>query len=254
MGQGLGIIQRGGIVVDRFDQLDQVIANNELQVVFQPLVDLRDRSLFAYESLARTTSSHFAGPPELFDVAVECGRAGELGRVLRGLATKQCTETPLFLNVHPDEFGDGWLMQSDDPIFFHGHQIYLEITESVPLKYNEMCHSILKEIRSRGVKLAVDDLGSGYSNLKYISDLRPDVVKLDRGLIEGLTKGTRLYRLVTAIVNLCVDMGAKVVAEGIETAGELHAVIDAGCHYGQGFALARPAAPPPEPVWPAGVQ
>ena len=121
----------------------------------------------------------------------------------------------------------GVSMQSDDPIFFHGHQIYLEITESVPLKYNEMCHSILKEIRSRGVKLAVDDLGSGYSNLKYISDLKPDVVKLDRGPVEGLT-GTRLYRLVTAIVNLCVDMGAKVVAEGIETAGELHAVIDAG--------------------------
>ena len=107
----------------------------------------------------------------------------------------------------------------------------------MPLKYNEMCHSILQEIRSRGVKLAVDDLGSGYSNLKYISDLKPDVVKLDRGLIEGLTKGTRLYRLVTAIVNLCVDMGALVVAEGIETAGELHAAIDSGAHFGQGFIL-----------------
>ena len=55
------------------------------------------------------------------------------------------------------------------------------------------------------------------SNLKYISDLRPDIVKLDRGLIAGLARGTRLYRLVTAIVNLCVDMGAKVVAEGVRT-------------------------------------
>ena len=108
----------------------------------------------------------------------------------------------------------------------------------------------MKDIRNRGAKLAVDDLGSGYSNLKYISDLRPDVVKLDRGLVGGLTKGTRLYRLVTAIVNLCVDMGAKVVAEGIETEGELRAVIGAGVHYGQGYLLARPASPPPEPVWP----
>ena len=83
---------------------------------------------------------------------------------------------------------------------------------------------------------------------------KPDVVKLDRGLIEGLTKGTRLYRLVTAIVNLCVDMGALVVAEGIETAGELHAAIDSGAHFGQGFILARPASPPPEPTWPAGVE
>ncbi len=239
---------------ERFEQLDNVIANKELAVVFQPLIDLRTRELFAYESLARTTSPHFSGPPELFDVAVKAGRAGELGRMLRNIAIEECKDYPLFLNVHPDEFGDGWLTQADDPIFFHQHQIYLEITESVPLKYNEMCHSILQEIRSRGVKLAVDDLGSGYSNLKYISDLKPDVVKLDRGLIEGLTKGTRLYRLVTAIVNLCVDMGALVVAEGIETAGELHAAIDSGAHFGQGFILARPASPPPEPTWPAGVE
>ena len=239
---------------ERFEQLDKVISNKELAVVFQPLVDLRTRELFAFESLARTTSPHFSGPPELFDVAVKAGRAGELGRMLRDIAIKECKDYPLFLNVHPDEFGDGWLTQADDPIFFHQHQIYLEITESVPLKYNEMCHSILQEIRSRGVKLAVDDLGSGYSNLKYISDLKPDVVKLDRGLIEGLTKGTRLYRLVTAIVNLCVDMGALVVAEGIETAGELHAAIDSGAHFGQGFVLARPASPPPEHTWPAGVE
>ena len=236
--------------VDRFEELEKVIKERQLSVVFQPLVDLRDHSLVAYESLARTTNPHFSGPPELFEVAAEAGRAGELGRMLRTLAVEECKHTPLFLNVHPDEFGDGWLMQPDDPIFFYPHQVYLEIAESVPLRYSDVCHSILKEIRNRGPKLAVDDLGSGYSNLKYISDLRPDVVKLDRGLVGGLTKGTRLYRLVTAIVNLCVDMGAKVVAEGIETEGELRAVIAAGAHYGQGYLLARPAAPPPEHVWP----
>ena len=76
-------------------------------------------------------------------------------------------------------------------------------------------------------------------------------MKLDRGLIAGLARGTRLYRLVTAIVNLCVDMGAKVVAEGVENAQELFAAVDSGAHYGQGFVLARPAAEPPTPTWPS---
>jgi len=239
-----------GARVDRFEELEKVLKERQLSVVFQPLVDLRDHSLVAYECLARTTNPHFSGPPELFEVAAEAGRAGELGRMLRTLAVEECKYTPIFLNVHPDEFGDGWLTQPDDPIFAYPHQVYLEIAESVPLRYADVCHSILKEIRNRGAKLAVDDLGSGYSNLKYISDLRPDVVKLDRGLVGGLTKGTRLYRLVTAIVNLCVDMGAKVVAEGIETEGELRAVIAAGVHYGQGYLLARPAASPPDYAWP----
>ena len=133
---------------DKFKQLEEVIEQEDVQVVFQPLVDLRTKELFAYEALARTKSPHFSGPPEMFDVAVQMGRAGELGRLVRKLAVEKCKDYPLFLNVHPDEFGDGWIMQSDDPIFFHHHQIYLEITESVPLKYNDVCHGILKEIRS----------------------------------------------------------------------------------------------------------
>ena len=211
---------------------------------------MQTQEVYAYEALARNPSRRFAHPGELFEAAGAVQRCGELGRILREKALKGCPDKCLFLNIHPDEFEDGWLTQPDDPIFNHHHQVYLEITESVPLRYSDVCTSVLKEIRKHGVKLAVDDLGSGYSNLKYISDLQPEIVKIDRGLIEGLTKGTRLHRLVRSIVNLSVDMGAKVVAEGIEKAEELHAAIDAGVHYAQGFALARPASPPPEPVWP----
>ena len=232
------------------EKVDQVISNKELMVVFQPLVSLKDRSVFAYEALARNPSGVFANPPVMFDAAVAVGRCGELGRLVREIAVEGCTTHPIFLNIHPDEFEDGWLMQPDDPIFSNADRTFLEITESVPLKYSDICHSILREIRSHGIRLAVDDLGSGYSNLKYISDLQPEIVKLDRELISGLTKGTRLHRLVKSIVDLSVNMGAKVVAEGIETAEELHAVIDTGAHFGQGYALARPAFPPPEAIWP----
>jgi EAL domain-containing protein (putative c-di-GMP-specific phosphodiesterase class I) len=102
------------------------------------------------------------------------------------------------------------------------------------------------------VHLVVDDLGAGYSNLKYIADLHPRVVKLDRELIAGLSRGTRLFKLVAGIVRLCSELDARVVAEGIETVEELGAVIEAGARYGQGYLLARPANPLPPVSWPRG--
>jgi len=98
--------------------------------------------------------------------------------------------------------------------------------------------------------LVIDDLGSGFSNLKRISDLQPQVVKLDMELIAGLDQNRNQRRLVASIVRLCVDMGAVVVAEGIETKDELAAVIDSGAHFGQGYLLARPSHPIPSISWP----
>jgi EAL domain-containing protein (putative c-di-GMP-specific phosphodiesterase class I) len=112
---------------------------------------------------------------------------------------------------------------------------------------------VLKEVRGRGVYLVVDDLGAGYSNLKYIADLHPKIVKLDRDLIMGLVKDTRMFKLVSAIVVLCRQLDAQVVAEGIETPEELDAVQEAGAHFGQGYLLAKPAFPPPAITWPTAV-
>jgi len=105
-------------------------------------------------------------------------------------------------------------------------------------------------VRGRGVHLVVDDLGAGYSNLKYIADLHPRVVKIDRGLVDGLTINSRLFKLVSAIVKLCKDLDALVVAEGIETVSEFDAVVASGARYAQGYLLARPAFPLPDATWP----
>ena len=165
------------------------------------------------------------------------------------MAVHDCPGLNLFVNIHPDEFNEGWLVRPDDPIFSHDELVFMEITESVPLSHYRFCHSVLRELRSRGAKLAVDDLGAGYSNLKYIADLEPEVVKLDRELVAGLRIGSRQHTLVRSIVGMCEAQNALVVAEGIETADELRAVIDAGAHYVQGFYLARPAFPPPKSNW-----
>jgi len=227
-------------------RVSSLITNQQLRVVWQPIVDLHQYKVFSYEALARTTSTDYPGPPSLFKAAVEQKACGVLGRTLRDMAVVGCPDVPLFLNIHPNEFEEDWLVRPDDPIFLHDHEVYLEITESVPLSHFAQCNSILREVRGKGIYLAIDDLGSGYSNLKYIADLAPEVVKLDRCLVAGLRKETRLHRLVTAIVRLCTDLGARVVAEGIETPGELHAVLETGVQYGQGYLFARPAAPPPK--------
>jgi EAL domain-containing protein (putative c-di-GMP-specific phosphodiesterase class I) len=231
----------------------RVLDERSVKVVYQPVVNLRTREVFAHEALARSKSPDFEGPLDLFAAAVEHNCTGELGRLLREMAVEGCPNHKLFVNIHPAELNEKWLVQPDDPIFQHTNDIYLEITESIPLSHFHLCQSILTEVRERGVFLVVDDLGAGYSNLKYIADLHPRVVKLDRGLIAGLKIGTRLFKLVSAIVVLCRDLDALVVAEGIETIDELTAVIATGAHFGQGYLLARPAFPIPEVVWPEGV-
>jgi len=229
----------------------RVVDARDVRVVYQPVVDLSTQKVFAYEALARSKAPEFAGPIELFKAAVDHSCAGELGRLLRELAVESCPTHPLFLNIHPAELNEHYLVQPDDPIFDHDTDVFLEITEAVPLSHFELCRSMLAEIRGRGVYLVVDDLGAGYSNLKYIADLEPRVVKLDRELVAGLVKDSRLYTLVSGIVVLCEQLGARVVAEGIETVEELDAVIASGARYGQGYLLARPDYPPPEITWPA---
>jgi EAL domain-containing protein (putative c-di-GMP-specific phosphodiesterase class I) len=231
--------------IDDPERVPAVLAVGELNVVYQPIIDLKKRTIFAYEALVRSTSPHFQGPPALFTEAIRSRYCGALGRAVRELTVERAPPLPLFVNIHPNEFDEGWLVQPDDPIFHHEHPVYLEITESVPLSHFSLCHSVLAEVRSRGILLAVDDLGAGYSNLKYIADLSPQVVKLDRGLIVNMQMGSRQHRLVRAIVRMCEDLGTTVVAEGIETESEAEAVMETGAHYGQGFFFARPSYPPP---------
>ncbi|MEI9941392.1 MAG: EAL domain-containing protein [Pseudomonadota bacterium] len=227
------------------------IAVCDLDVVFQPIVDLSTGVSFALEALTRCKWPEFKNPMTLFERAQEERCCGSLGRKVREVAFARCTDVPLFVNLHPHELDEGWLVRPDDPLFFHERAVYLEITESAAFTYFGLCVNVLKEICSRsGAFLVVDDFGAGHSNLKRIIDLEPHVVKLDLALIRGIEKSKRQQILVRQVVSLCKELGARVVAEGIETEDELSAVIDTGAHYGQGYLFARPAFPIPKPSWP----
>src|SRR5262249_15920182 len=194
-------------------------------------------------ALVRSKSPYFESPPAMFEAAVEHSLTGELGRAIRQMSIDNCPETPLFLNIHPAELNEPWIVQADDPIFQHANDVYLQITESVPVSQFERCQTILSEVRDRGVHLVVDDLGAGYSNLKYIADLQPRVVKLDRVLIAGLVRDSRLFKLVSALVVMCSELDAKVVAEGVETEAELEAAVAGGARCAAGSPPRVPAFP-----------
>jgi EAL domain-containing protein (putative c-di-GMP-specific phosphodiesterase class I) len=230
---------------------DQLVKPEDLSAVFQPIVSLDNGELFAYEALVRCRIPNFT-PPVLFEHAAAMQATGRLGRMIREIAVPLCSGTPLFVNLHPTELEESWLVRPDDPVFFHDDDIYLEVTESAPMTHLGLCMNVLREVCGRaGVHLVIDDLGAGYSNLNLIADLEPRVVKLDRKLVQDLHKKPRQQKVVAMVVRLCEELGAAVVAEGIETRDEFRAVCDSGSQYGQGYLFARPAFPVPKITWPS---
>jgi EAL domain-containing protein (putative c-di-GMP-specific phosphodiesterase class I) len=227
------------------------LGRDDLDVLFQPIVSLRTGRTFAVEALTRCRVPGLESPLVLFDHAQQQHACGRLGRTIREVACERVTGKRVFLNLHPHELSARWLVRPDDPLCFHDHEVFLEITESAVLEYYDLCVSVLREVCARtGAHLVIDDLGAGFSNLKRIVDLQPSVVKLDRTLVAGLDRQPRQQVLVTKVVELCTALGARVVAEGIETVDELRAVIDTGAHFGQGYLLARPGWPEPPVSWP----
>jgi EAL domain-containing protein (putative c-di-GMP-specific phosphodiesterase class I) len=224
---------------------------DDLFVVFQPIVDLETRRTFAQEALVRCRHPEYPTPPVLFEHAANEGACGRLGRLIRDIAFRAVEDWTLFVNVHPDELSSRWLVQPDDPVGFQRRPVYLEITETAAFTHHELCTSVLKELcRRTGALLVVDDFGAGYSNLERVVALEPAIVKLDLALTRGIHGSRTKQVIVRHMVNLCKDLGARVVAEGVEVVDELSCVRDCGVDFAQGYLLARPAVPAPQAEWP----
>jgi len=227
------------------------LSTADIGVVFQPIVDVNTGRLFAQEALVRCKRPEYASPPVLFEHAVTEGACGRLGRLIREVAFATSGDVAVFVNVHPEELAARWLVRTDDPICFHPNTVFIEVTESATFTHFDLCVSVLKELCARSsAKLVIDDFGAGYSNLERLVTLDPAVVKLDLALIRGVHENKRRQTVVRHIANLCRELGATVVAEGVETIDELRCVCDLGVDYVQGYLLARPGAPPPLHTWP----
>jgi EAL domain-containing protein (putative c-di-GMP-specific phosphodiesterase class I) len=229
----------------------QALNAADIEVVFQPIVDITTGKALAHEALVRCSRPEYASPPVLFEHAVEEEACGRLGRTIREVAFSTCGDVALFVNLHPAELASRWLVRPDDPIGFQEQPVYLEITESATFTHYDLCRNVLAELCSRtGALLVVDDFGAGYSNLDRLARLEPAVVKLDIALIHDIHEQKRKQIVTRHVVRLCEELGARVVAEGVEKLDELKCVRDLGVSLVQGYLFARPATPPPAHTWP----
>jgi EAL domain-containing protein (putative c-di-GMP-specific phosphodiesterase class I) len=125
-----------------------------------------------------------------------------------------------------------------------GERLSIEITEHAPVDDDTASRTALARLRSRGLQAMVDDLGAGFASLTHIVDLNPDVIKLDLSLIRGIDTDPVRRALTAALLSFAGEIGASIVAEGIETGGELEALRVLGVRHGQGYLLARPGPGP----------
>ncbi len=224
-----------------------------MDIAFQPIVDLATGGTFAHEALARCKLPRFTSPLALFEQAEREEACGRLGRVVRNVLFEHCSRQRIFVNVHPQEVGQRWLVQPTDPLFMHDSEVYIEVTESAAFEYFDICMSVLSELRARcDAKIVVDDFGAGHADLNRVLQLRPDMVKLDMSLIRGIDTDPEKQKYVRDIIETCHRLSAKVVAEGIETTEEFDTVVSLGADYAQGYLLGRPSFPPKNGTWPTG--
>lgn len=224
-----------------------------LHVVFQPIVSLSGRAVYGYEALMRTNDPVLPTPTDLLGAAEKLGRIYDVGRMVRrwaGELFRTCPERCLlFLNLHPEDLGDPQLFDLASPLSEIADRVVLEVTERASLGGVTEVAQRIQSLRSRGFRIAVDDLGAGYAGLTSFALLEPDLVKLDMTLTRRIHESPVKQKLVHSMASLCTEMGIATVVEGVESAAERDSVLGLGCDLLQGFLFAQPGRGFPEVRW-----
>ncbi len=234
----------------------------ELHLVFQPKVSLRDGSCLGVEALLRWTHPEAGpiGPGEFMPIAETTSLARAttewvLAAALRQLAawhaegvTLQVAVNVSAVNLEEPDFCERVL----DGLARHGLHpacLALEMTESALMRKPRAAQDTMARLAEGGVKIAIDDFGTGYSSLSYLQDMPADVVKIDQSFVRGMEKDQRTHALVTTMIKLSHDLGHRVVAEGVETEGVAALLRAADCDEAQGYYYGRPMAPEALAAW-----
>jgi EAL domain-containing protein (putative c-di-GMP-specific phosphodiesterase class I) len=227
--------------------LEAVIAHEQVDVLFQPLIEPISGYTVGAEALAR--SSVVAGAEMLFARASAGGLSERLSRLVQRKALRCAAvwEGPLrglgvSINVLPADLVrpayDAWLLDEIANAGIDPQRVTAEITESALLADHEEVAGRLGRLREAGVRIAVDDFGTGYANLAYLTSLPLDAIKIDRGLVADIVGGERDRIVVKALIHLARELELKVVVEGVETTSQLALLAEWGCDLYQGFLAA----------------
>lgn len=224
--------------------LESAIRDNGFQILFQPQIDPHNGVVIGAEALARWDEATDA--EELFSRASAQRLDERLSRTLQRQAIRQAAgwngslrHLRLSLNVLPQDLARAgyveWLLDELRSAAFAPSRLTIEIVESALVVTKPAIAARLARLRDRGVQIAVDDFGTGYANLAYLTSLPLDALKIDRGLVADLVGGTRDRIVVKAMIGMARELGLKVVVEGVETRAQLQLLADWGVDLYQGF-------------------
>ena len=229
----------------RIDLVD-LIETGRVSVAYQPIIDARSRRCIGVEALARFPKP-FDGPHETFVAAYEVGLGFELERLIVrktwSLLEQLGCDQFLALNLTPQallRLASVAVHRDDIDL----SNLVVEMTEHAVVDDYDTLRAELAPLRARGLRIGIDDAGAGYSSLRHVVELQPDVIKIDRSLVNGVADDRARRVAIGAFVLLAMDLGATVIGEGVERPQDLTALADLGVQAAQGFLLARPTADP----------
>lgn len=235
-------------------ELERILETENINIVFQPIVCLKDGSIIGYEALTRgPKDSLLHSPNKLFSVAHENNKTFEI-EYLCGIKTLEkarsiIKDKLLFFNIDPINFKDERFVQCFTKDFLEKYDLYpeaiiFEITEKTAIQDYKSFKNVLNNYKNQGYKIALDDTGAGYSGLKTLSQTKPHYIKIDIELIKDIDKDSFKQSILKSFVSLSESNNMKLIAEGIETKEELLTLMNLGVYAGQGYFLEMPSSTP----------
>lgn len=226
--------------------------SDEIYLEFQPVVRADNAEIVSYEALARWQSKvlGWVSPSELFPLAERTNLIHQLSRCVLRKALRVAEEWPESINLKINLSGRD-LMSPEQVLqilaIVHSsrvspHRIMFEITETALVQDLMAIQPALTSFRVMGISVAIDDFGTGFSSLSYIHQMAPDTIKIDRSFVRRLSEDPVALSIVRTIIELCRNIGAQSVAEGVETQQQLNLLRDIGCDEIQGYYFGKPQA------------
>jgi len=230
--------------------LRKALANEEFELFFQPLVNLKSGKITTCESLLRWNHPvrGTVSPVDIIPVAEDMGLIVDLGRWILRKACMECMKWPdgvsVAVNFSPQQFHQrdvvSEIRYALEVSGLPAQRLEIEITESSLLRNTQLTHDVLSQLRAIGVRISLDDFGTGYSSLSYLHNFPLQKVKIDRSFLEGID-ADRPLTLLRGVARLSADLGMQVVVEGIETNEQLELIsADGSVTEAQGYLFSRP--------------
>jgi EAL domain-containing protein (putative c-di-GMP-specific phosphodiesterase class I) len=236
--------------------LRKALELGEFRVFYQPVVSLRSGRITGFEALSRWQRPGGLVPPtEFIPVAEETGLIININRSLMREACQQLrlwhdqfpSDPPLAMsvNITPKQFAQPELASEIELILKETDvapsNLHLEIVETIAMRDAEMAGGVLSEMKALGVQLSVDDFGTGYSSLSRLQRLPIDTLKIDRAFVSKMDSDPETREIVRTVIMLAHNLNLEVVAEGVETKGQVDDLKELDCEMAQGYFFARPA-------------